>query len=315
MKDIKLMITDHNKIYQEQADLMLKILPIAMGQSCFALKGGTAINLFIRNMPRLSVDIDLTYLPIEPRLESLAGIETGLKSIHQSILKKFPHYKIEGLTTKRDNTPIKLLINSGRTSVKIEPNTILRSALLPTMKKDLTKRAEEIFNLTVLDIPILSFEEVYAGKICAALDRQHPRDLFDIKILFDYEGLTATMLDAFVVYLASSPRPINEMLNPNLQDIQQNFDSDFAGMSYESIDYESLLAIRKKLIKEINDRLTDDHRYFLLSVKQGDPDLSKMPFDNLLKFPALQWKIMNIRKMDHNKHLSLVNKLKKVLRM
>lgn len=52
-------------------DLLLQILPIVGEESCFALKGGTAINLFIRDMPRLSVDIDLTYLPIESRVESL----------------------------------------------------------------------------------------------------------------------------------------------------------------------------------------------------------------------------------------------------
>lgn len=53
------------KIYKDQVKLLLDVLPLVSKGQCFALHGGTAINLFIRNMPRLSVDIDITYLPIE----------------------------------------------------------------------------------------------------------------------------------------------------------------------------------------------------------------------------------------------------------
>jgi predicted nucleotidyltransferase component of viral defense system len=50
--------------YYKQVELMLKIIPLVAAERCFALKGGTAINLFVRDMPRFSVDIDLTYLAI-----------------------------------------------------------------------------------------------------------------------------------------------------------------------------------------------------------------------------------------------------------
>lgn len=51
----------------KQADLVVQILPFVNAETCFALKGGTAINFFVRNFPRLSVDIDLVYVPVEDR--------------------------------------------------------------------------------------------------------------------------------------------------------------------------------------------------------------------------------------------------------
>lgn len=80
--------------YKEQVNLLLKILPEVAKQKCFALHGGTAINLFIRDMPRLSVDIDLTYIPIEDRETSLANILLALKTIQTSIQKLFPDIRI-----------------------------------------------------------------------------------------------------------------------------------------------------------------------------------------------------------------------------
>lgn len=97
-----------------------------------------------------------------------------------------------------------------------------------------------IFNLTRqmkrpkklnLNVRVLSLEDTYGGKICAALDRQHPRDLFDIKLLLENEGLTEKIKKAFIVYLISHDRPIVEVLNPGLQDIKQIFENEFAGMT------------------------------------------------------------------------------------
>jgi len=67
------------KTYRQQVSLLLSVLPEVAKERCFALHGGTAINLFIRNMPRLSVDIDLTYLPIENREPSLKNIAEALQ--------------------------------------------------------------------------------------------------------------------------------------------------------------------------------------------------------------------------------------------
>ena len=57
------------EMYRRQAALLVRTIPLVDEERCFALKGGTAINLFVRDMPRLSVDIDLTYLPNHDRKE------------------------------------------------------------------------------------------------------------------------------------------------------------------------------------------------------------------------------------------------------
>jgi len=79
----------------KQAELMLRVIPHVAGEQCFALKGGTAINLFLRDMPRLSVDIDLTYLPIEPRDRSLKNITDALKRIATSIKQAMPLVRVQ----------------------------------------------------------------------------------------------------------------------------------------------------------------------------------------------------------------------------
>ena len=73
--------------YRKQVELLLHVLPYVAEVECFALKGGTAINLFHDNMPRLSVDIDLTYIPIEDRKTALAGITAGLGQLQEALAK------------------------------------------------------------------------------------------------------------------------------------------------------------------------------------------------------------------------------------
>ena len=70
-----------NQEYKERVRLLLRIIPIISTEECFAVHGGTAINLFVQNLPRYSVDIDLTYIPVEPREASLTHIKERLKEI------------------------------------------------------------------------------------------------------------------------------------------------------------------------------------------------------------------------------------------
>lgn len=69
---------DRDSLFYRQVALLVRVLPWVATEKCLALKGGTAINLFVRDMPRLSVDIDLAYLPIEPREASLQHISAAL---------------------------------------------------------------------------------------------------------------------------------------------------------------------------------------------------------------------------------------------
>ena len=76
--------------YRQQVALLIRTIPFVARERAFALKGGTAINLFVRDMPRLSVDIDLTYLPVEDRTTSLAAIDAAMLRIRERIEQESP---------------------------------------------------------------------------------------------------------------------------------------------------------------------------------------------------------------------------------
>ncbi len=159
----------------------------------------------------------------------------------------------------------------------------------------------------------MSLADLYGGKICAALDRQHPRDLFDIKLLSEAGFLNEEISQAFVVYLASHNRPMSELLSPNLQDFRQAYENEFKGISSIEVSYTELEKIGKELPFLILAKLSRNERKFLLSVKMGDPDFSLLPISGLEKFPAIRWKIENIKKMDSQKRIAATEKLKSIL--
>ncbi len=307
----------YSRGYLAQVELLLQILPVINKQDCFALKGGTAINLFIRDMPRLSIDIDLTYLPIEPREQFLKNITSALDTLAHNIKEKEKgKYQVNEIFTKESKQLSKLIVSNNATKIIIEPNLVLRGSVFECETYELCQRAQNEF-LKFFTIKTLSFADLYGGKICAALARQHPRDLFDIKILLENEGLTESVRQAFVVYLASNSRPIHELLNPkpNLQDTRKIFEEAFIGMVVETISYDQLIEVRYKLIELILKSLTANERKFLLSVKSGKPDWQLIPIVGLDKLPGLGWKNLNIAKMDVAKQKIALNKLKEVLEL
>jgi hypothetical protein len=99
-----------NNPFTEQVRLLVSLLPSVAKQPCFALKGGTAINLFVRDMPRLSVDIDLAYLPLEDRDASLAGIDTALGEITADIERHIPRAEVKASVLKGTGKRLKLLV-------------------------------------------------------------------------------------------------------------------------------------------------------------------------------------------------------------
>ncbi len=303
-----------NTIYYKQAELLLRVIPVVASESCFALKGGTAINFFIRDLPRLSVDIDLTYLPIESRELTLTHISEALERISQKIRNVLPDAFIQHGNAARAPGARKLMIKWQNVQIKIEPNEIIRGSVFPPQERDLSNSAEELFGMAV-SINTLSFADLYGGKICAALDRQHPRDLFDIKLLLDNEGITEEVRKAFVVYLASHNRPISELLNPQRLDILSSYQNEFAGMAIIPVEHEILVATREQLIQTLQKNLTEAEKYFLVSVKEGQPkwDLLKIPgIENL---PAIQWKLKNIQQMNKEKHIKALESLKEKLNL
>ncbi len=299
--------------YFNQAKFLLQILPFISTEDCFALKGGTAINFFCRNLLRLSVDIDLAYLPIKSWNDTLWEIDTSLKRIKKSIKKQIPSVRITEKKNLKPETITKLFIRSPEGIVKIEPNIVFRGFVYSSEVRELSKSAQDIFELFV-EINTLSTPDLYGSKLCAALDRQHPRDLFDLKILLENEGITDEIRKAFIIYLSGHNRPINELLNPNPADIKQTYESSFVGMTTQAVELHELIKVQKYLISTIRKKLTRKERKFLLSIKSGKPDWDLMELPGIENLPAIQWKLANIARMDEEKHRVMLEKLKVLLK-
>ena len=174
------------------------------------------------------------------------------------------------------------------------------------------ERAEELFEVSAT-ANTLAVADLYGGKLCAALDRQHPRDIFDVKILMENEGITDDIRTAFVLYLVSHDRPMSELLDPNLKDFRQVFERELAGMTDEEVEYDELVAVRQRLVETIKNTMTENEKEFLLSIKQGDPDWDLMPVAGIDRLPAIQWKLINIRSMKPEKQAESLQKLRAVL--
>lgn len=164
-------------VYEDQVRLLLAVLPFVAAEGCFALKGGTAINLFERDLPRLSVDIDLTYVGLETREDALTIIRDALSRIATNIERTLPNTRARLVHQVDAGLDVKLHIQRHRTQIKIEVNPTLRGIAFPVRDMVCSKSVQERFE-TFVRVPVASKGELFGGKICAALDRQHPRDLF-----------------------------------------------------------------------------------------------------------------------------------------
>ncbi len=300
-----------NRVYRAQVALLLRCLPEVEREECFALKGGTAINLFVRNMPRLSVDIDLTYLPLEPRNVALPNLAAALERIATRIERSIP----DAVVDKRSSSDVSVARLNVRTTeavIKIEPNVVLRGTVFPAGDADLCIAAQEEFALFT-SARVLATADLYAGKLCAALDRQHPRDLFDVKLLLENEGLTGPIRQAFVVYLASHNRPMHELLAPNFQDLSPIYEQQFVSMVKDAPSKEDLEAVREEMVRRLRAELSDRERMFLLSVKRGKPDWDALNVEGIEHLPGLQWKLRNIEHMEAAKHSAMLSSLERVL--
>lgn len=294
--------------YRAQVELLIRCLPAVASAPDFALKGGTAINLFLRNMPRLSVDIDLTYLPVSDRETALDDIRAQLAAIAERLKRTVPGANVQLL---EGDLP-KLLVDKSGGRIKMEPSVVIRGSLVPPVLSELCSAAQEGYELFV-EIQRLDSADLFAGKLCAALDRQHPRDLFDVMQLQAAGPIPDSIRQAFVAYLAGHRRPIAELLQPNRKPIEDLFASHFAGMTEEPVELAELEVARMRLFEWAASALTDNERRFLLSIKQGEPDWSLLSFEGLDQWPAIQWKLHNIRQMSARRHKQALARLRAIL--
>jgi len=293
-----------NDTYRRQVALLIRVMPLVFKIKDFAVHGGTAINLFHRNLSRYSVDIDVTYIPLEDR-------ETSLKNInsHLSILKAAIEKAVPGIHVTHKPDVWKLQCVKDGTTIKIEVNGTKRGILGDIEKLQLCEKAKEELGLTCF-ANIVSWSQLFGGKIAAALSRQHPRDLFDCRRISpdDFNAVKS----GFMLCLLGSDKPIIESLQPNMIDQRDALDNQFDGMTDETFNYDDYQSSRANLIDVVNNGFTDEDKDFLISFEEGNPDWTKCCAGDLSEYPSVKWKLMNIEKLkfkNPTKHKEGIDKL------
>jgi len=235
-----------DKRYAERVGLLVSILPYLDSEQRFALKGGTAINLFEHDLPRLSVDIDVTWLPTQDFDTDAHQIADALTALAERLAAPPLKLLVRPSAAAGDRTLNRLIVSRGRTQVQIETTPVMRGAVHPARRMNLRASVERQFGSA--QVQVLHFADLYAGKLAATLSRQHPRDLFDIGVLFDTTGLEIELWRTFLVYLTASAKPAAEMLQPSEpRNFAAVFNSQFRGMTREPVTVEWLLEGRARL--------------------------------------------------------------------
>jgi hypothetical protein len=284
-----------DQAYVQTVRLLLETAPVLFSSPQFVMKGGTAINLFVQNMPRLSVDIDAVWKDhTTPREQVMTGISEALQTSQQGLEQRGINVRM-GAANKGEET--KLFIERENRQVKIEVNHVFRGTVLPPEQRRLVKKARDLFT-TDVTVPVLATPELYGSKIVAALDRQHPRDFFDLLGMYEKDGLTPAIVECFVSYLAGHNRPVHEVLFSRDKDILLVFQNEFVGMTTDPVEVEALLSVRERLRTDLLRKLTEDQRDFLLSLVQGEPNWDLMTCRHLSELPAIRWKLQNLAKLE-----------------
>lgn len=299
-----------NTAYRETVALLLDVMPATFESPHFAMKGGTAINLFLQDMPRLSVDIDIAYANREAtRADALQDISRSLAKVAEKLAKA----RMRVQQAEAEGSPeSKLLISRQRSVVKIEVNTVLRGTVLPVETRELAPAAQAEFKKYV-EVPTLANPELYGGKLVALLDRQHPRDLFDAMFLLrSRKRITKDVLQCFVIYLASHNRPAHELLEPKLKDIRTLFENELQGMTAARPTLDELLETREQVVRQVNIGLTRNQRTFLVTLMEGEPDWAASGIAHAFELPGLLWKLQNVRDLKQRnpkKHRAMLDAL------
>lgn len=299
---------DRTSPYYHQVALLMRALPWVAQERCFALKGGTAINLFIRNFPRLSVDIDLAYIPLESREVALPKVKEALTRIATNLEAQAG---IRAVLQGNNADEMRIIVSTDHAYIKIEVSPVARGTLYPPQEREVVEAVENEFGFAA--IPVVSLPDLYGGKICAALDRQHPRDFYDIKMLLDAQEIDRAIFNGFMTYLLSHNRPLSEVLSPRWKDISEPFQNEFRGMTFDVASLDELVKVPERMLKALKVHFTQRDFDFLMSFKRGLPDWNLAPEIHIQHLPAVQWKLRNIVKMSEEKRIQSQEKLKRVL--
>lgn len=306
-----------DKRYLDRVSLLVQMLPLLDTEPRFALKGGTAINLFEHDMPRLSVDIDVTWLPVQDYRVDAAQIGEAMEALCARFAAPPLRLQVRPSAGDAADAVNRLIASRGRTHVKIETTPVMRGTVHAVRRMDLRPEVERKFGSA--QVQVLHFADLYAGKLAAALSRQHPRDWFDVGLLLDSGRLDETLWRTFLVYLAVSPRPAAEMLAPGEPvDFAEVFDRQFRGMSAEPVTVEALLQSRSRMIERIPQLMDASARDFLLSLEREAPDFALIGLPQASELPGVRRKLQNMARRSDSKrdtdYRQLVDTLERMAR-
>lgn len=291
-------------IYAQKVEMLLRLIPIVMEEKVFAIHGGTAINLFLKDLPRYSVDIDLTYIPLADRRTSLEDINTHLKSISDNAKKAF-----KGMHIVPNYSTCKLLCEYHGKQVKIEVNQTKRGIIGgEVLTVPLSDKAQEEFSL-FCEAKIVPLTLLYGGKIAAAISRQHPRDLFDVKYM---DIPLSECREGLIFCLLGSDRPIHESFAPSLIDQREAMENQFSGMTEIPFTYDEYEETRMQLIEDVKALMTDADKRFLVSFEEGNPEWDGYEFEYFKDYPSIQWKLLNLKKLAKQNPQKLRNEAEKL---
>ena len=187
----------------------------------------------------------------------------------------------------------KLLCEYRGKQVKVEVNQTKRGIVSgPIVSQPLSEKAQEEFGL-YCEAGIVPLTQLYGGKIAAALSRQHPRDLFDIKYMdFPLDKCR----EGLIFCLLGSDRPIHESFAPRLIDQREAMANQFDGMTKIPFTYQEFEDTRARLIADVNALMTDADKRFLVSFEKGTPAWNCYEFEYLKEYPSVKWKLLNLAK-------------------
>jgi hypothetical protein len=200
------------------------------------------------------------------------------------------------LPTTKSGDNVKLFVEGNGLRIKVEVNFVFRGTVLPVTRRSLMPIAQELFTTDIV-LPVLDPAELYGGKLVAAMDRQHPRDMFDVLKMLERFGWQSLFVDCFVAHLAGHNRPVHEVLFPKKLSLAPAFTNEFAGLTNDAVTLTLLEQTQERVITQLPRALSSNHRDFLLSLVRAEPAWDLMPFSNLQHLPALQWKLLNLRKL------------------
>jgi len=297
-------MNNNTQVYAQKVELLLRLMPIVMEEGVFAVHGGTAINLFLKDLPRYSVDIDLTYIPLSDRNTSLTDINLHLQSICDKAQKAF-----KGMHIVPNFNTSKLLCEYRGKQVKVEVNQTKRGLVGgDAVTVPLSDKAQEEFGL-YCEANIVPLTQLYGGKIAAALSRQHPRDLFDVKYM---DVPLVDCREGLIFCLLGSDRPIHESFAPRLIDQREAMVNQFEGMTDIPFSYEEFEATRSKLIADVNRLMTEEDKRFLISFESGNPQWDGYEFEYFKDYPSVKWKQLNLEKLANQNPKKLDEEAKKL---